>query len=89
MTSFSTIFGVLPIAIGLGAGAESRRPLGLAVVGGVFFSTFLTLVLVPVVYTMLARFTTGAGSKEEEHGVATSHQKPVATRELIAEGRTA
>jgi multidrug efflux pump len=57
MTSFSTIFGVLPIAIGLGAGAESRRPLGLAVVGGLFFSTFLTLVLVPVVYVLLGRFT--------------------------------
>jgi multidrug efflux pump len=57
MTSFSTIFGVLPIAIGFGAGAESRRPLGLAVVGGVFFSTFLTLLLVPVLYTLLARFT--------------------------------
>jgi multidrug efflux pump len=57
MTSFSTIFGVLPIAIGIGAGAESRRPLGLAVVGGMLFSTFLTLVLVPVLYTVLARFT--------------------------------
>ena len=49
MTSFATVFGVLPIAIGLGAGAESRRPLGIAVVGGLIFSTFLTLVLVPVV----------------------------------------
>lgn len=57
MTSFATIFGVLPIAIGLGAGAEARRPLGIAVVGGLFFSTFLTLVLVPVLYTLLARFT--------------------------------
>jgi len=57
MTSFATIFGVLPIAIGLGAGAEARRPLGIAVVGGLFFSTFLTLVLVPVLYTFLARFT--------------------------------
>lgn len=57
MTSFSTIFGVLPIAIGLGAGAESRRPLGLAVVGGVLFSTFLTLVIVPVVYQLMGRFT--------------------------------
>ena len=57
MTSFATIFGVLPIAIGLGAGAEARRPLGIAVVGGMFFSTFLTLVLVPVVYSLLARFT--------------------------------
>jgi multidrug efflux pump len=57
MTSFATIFGVLPIAIGLGAGAESRRPLGIAVVGGMIFSTFLTLVLVPVVYTLLSKFT--------------------------------
>ena len=56
LSSTSTIFGVLPIAIGLGAGAESRRPLGLAVVGGLFFSTFLTLIIVPVVYTLLARF---------------------------------
>ncbi len=62
MTSFATIFGILPIAIGLGAGAESRRPLGLAVVGGMLFSTFLTLIIVPVVYTLLARFTK---SKEE------------------------
>ncbi|MBP2681922.1 MAG: multidrug transporter AcrB [Candidatus Krumholzibacteriota bacterium] len=57
MTSFSTIFGVLPIAMGVGAGGESRMPLGLVVVGGVFFSTFLTLLLVPVLYTLLARFT--------------------------------
>ncbi len=57
MTSFSTVFGILPIAIGLGAGAEARRPLGIAVVGGVLLSTFLTLVVVPVVYTLLARFT--------------------------------
>lgn len=63
MTSFATIFGVLPIAIGLGAGSEARRPLGIAVVGGMFFSTFLTLVLVPVVYSLLARFTS-AGKKD-------------------------
>ncbi len=57
MTSFTTLFGILPIAIGLGAGGEARRPLGVAVAGGMLFSTFLTLVLVPVVYTLLARFT--------------------------------
>jgi multidrug efflux pump len=57
MTSFSTIFGILPIAIGLGAGGEARMPLGISVVGGMVFSTFLTLMLVPVVYTLLARFT--------------------------------
>ncbi len=68
MTSFSTIFGVLPIAIGLGAGAESRRPLGLAVVGGMLFSTFLTLVLVPVVYSLLARFTKVTEREKVIHG---------------------
>ncbi len=55
MTTLSTVFGVLPIALGLGAGAESRKPLGVVVVGGMLFSTLLTLVLVPVVYSVLAR----------------------------------
>ena len=66
MTSFSTVFGILPIAIGLGAGAESRRPLGIVVVGGVMFSTFLTLLLVPVVYSLLARFTSARRAVGEE-----------------------
>ncbi|MBT8401758.1 MAG: efflux RND transporter permease subunit, partial [Rhodothermia bacterium] len=57
MTSFATIFGVLPIALGLGAGGESRQPLGIAVVGGMLFSTFLTLVLVPVMYAIVAPLT--------------------------------
>jgi multidrug efflux pump len=57
MTSFATVFGILPIAIGLGAGGEARRPLGIAVVGGLLFSTFLTLVLVPVVYSLVAKYT--------------------------------
>jgi multidrug efflux pump subunit AcrB len=66
MTSFATIFGVLPIAIGLGAGAESRRPLGLAVVGGMLFSTFLTLILVPVVYAILARYTKTGKTEQKD-----------------------
>ncbi len=74
MTSFATIFGILPIAIGLGAGAESRRPLGLAVTGGMFFSTFLTLLIVPVVYTLLARFT-GTKKADAETGYEPSLKK--------------
>jgi multidrug efflux pump len=65
MTSFATIFGILPIAIGLGAGGESRRPLGLVVVGGMLFSTFLTLIIVPVVYMLLARFTKAKEAKQQ------------------------
>jgi multidrug efflux pump subunit AcrB len=55
MTSFSTIAGILPIAIGFGAGAESRRPMGMAVVGGMITSTFLTLFVIPVVYTFFSQ----------------------------------
>ena len=54
MTAFATIAGILPIAIGFGAGAESRRPMGIAVVGGMLTSTFLTLVVIPVVYTLFS-----------------------------------
>ena len=52
MTSIAIVFGVLPIAIALGAGSESRRPLGVAVVGGMIASTALTLYVVPVFYTL-------------------------------------
>jgi multidrug efflux pump subunit AcrB len=55
MTSFATTMGALPIALGLGAGSLSRRPLGYAIVGGVLFSTFLTLFLVPVAYVLIDR----------------------------------
>lgn len=53
MTALSTLFGILPIAIGLGAGAESRRPLGVVVAGGIVASTVLTLVVIPVFYTLV------------------------------------
>ena len=53
MTSVATIMGAIPVMIGVGAGSASRRPLGYAIVGGIFFSTALTLFVVPVAYTLL------------------------------------
>jgi HAE1 family hydrophobic/amphiphilic exporter-1 len=53
MTTLAMIFGMLPLAFAIGAGAEMRAPMARAVIGGLITSTLLTLVVVPVVYTYL------------------------------------
>ena len=63
MTTMAALMGTLPIALGFGAGAESRRPLGLAVVGGLLFSQMLTLYVTPVVYVYMDSFQKVIGRK--------------------------
>jgi multidrug efflux pump len=55
MTALATMVGILPIALGTGAGGDSRAPLGIAVVGGMFFSTALTIFIVPATYLIIER----------------------------------
>ncbi|MDR0437417.1 MAG: efflux RND transporter permease subunit [Bacteroidales bacterium] len=61
MTSVTTVLGMLPVAIGIGEGSEIWQPMGIAIVGGVIFSTILTMIVVPVIYTMF-----GAGRMKSE-----------------------
>ena len=61
MTTMAAVFGILPIAIGIGAGSELRQPLGVAVVGGLLVSQTLTLYTIPVTYLYMERFSEWLG----------------------------
>ena len=75
MTTMSALVGTLPIALGLGAGGEARRPMGLAVVGGLVVSQLLTLFITPVFYTYMERFR-GSGKKRKGRGGAEKSPPP-------------
>jgi len=66
MTTMAALMGTLPIAVGFGAGADSRRSLGFAVVGGLIFSQMLTLYITPVIYIYLDEFQKRFGRKKKE-----------------------
>jgi HAE1 family hydrophobic/amphiphilic exporter-1 len=70
MTAVSMIFGVLPVALAIGEGAEARAPMAVATMGGMITSTFLTLFLVPVVYAYMDRFGSWIRGSREKHGRA-------------------
>jgi HAE1 family hydrophobic/amphiphilic exporter-1 len=84
MTTLAALMGTLPIAIGFGTGAESRRPLGLAVVGGLAFSQIITLYVTPVIYTYLDQFQRRIGRRgvravpaaAEANGIENGREEP-------------
>ncbi len=81
MTSVATIMGAAPVAWGLGAGSASRKPLGYAIVGGVFFSTALTLFVVPVAYLVLPSVFAWIGSLPGRGYEAVLRRRPPVTAE--------
>jgi hydrophobic/amphiphilic exporter-1 (mainly G- bacteria), HAE1 family len=80
MTSLAAIFGALPIALGAGAGAELRQPLGISVVGGLLVSQLLTLYITPVIYIYLDKVDRALKRRlnpaVEEHDIHEAHERP-------------
>ncbi|MBI4490412.1 MAG: efflux RND transporter permease subunit, partial [Deltaproteobacteria bacterium] len=64
MTSFTTVLGLLPLALGIGEGAEANAPLAITVIGGLTVSTFMTLVFVPTLYTLLEELRGKLGQRQ-------------------------
>ncbi|MEC7838858.1 MAG: efflux RND transporter permease subunit [Chlamydiota bacterium] len=64
MTTVAAIFGAVPIAVGIGAGGASRRPLGMVIIGGLMFSQLLTLFLTPVIYLLMEKINAKIGFKD-------------------------
>jgi multidrug efflux pump len=69
MTSISTVLGAVPIAFASGAGAETRNPMGIVVVGGLSIATFLTLFVVPIVYVLMDRLCVKVTGHSSAHGL--------------------
>jgi hydrophobe/amphiphile efflux-1 (HAE1) family protein len=72
MTTFAALFGSLPIALGQGAGSELRRPLGIAIIGGLLVSQWLTLYTTPVIYLYLERLSRWLGGAHRQSRLATA-----------------
>ncbi|HEY6394422.1 MAG TPA: efflux RND transporter permease subunit, partial [Candidatus Binataceae bacterium] len=87
MTTMAALMGTLPIAIGIGAGAESRRPLGVAVVGGLFFSQFLTLYITPVFYIYMESLLEWLRSRRAQSEVGAQPQAAALANDSTEQSR--
>lgn len=83
MTTFATVFGILPTALAIGRGSEFRAPLGIAVIGGLLLSTLLTLVVIPCVYTVFDDMGNWLARTVFRRGVYPKEQVPVREPEVV------
>jgi hydrophobe/amphiphile efflux-1 (HAE1) family protein len=89
MTTFAALFGALPIALGGGAGSELRRPLGVAIVGGLLVSQWLTLYTTPIIYLYLERLSRYLGRSHRPSRLATALTDPSARPTMAEHSRGA
>jgi HAE1 family hydrophobic/amphiphilic exporter-1 len=80
MTTATTALGLLPMALGLGDGAELRQPLAITVIGGLLISTLLTLVVIPVMYLLLDRTPELVAARSSAEALLPGAAVPVAER---------
>ena len=83
MTTFAAMFGALPLAIGMGVGSELRKPLGIAIVGGLIVSQMLTLYTTPVIYLALDRMRVRRKSRSAKPRARMQAWTPSATRPVV------
>ena len=83
MTTMAAMFGALPLAIGMGVGSELRKPLGIAIVGGLIVSQMLTLYTTPVIYLALDRMRVRRKSRSAKPRTANAGLDAFATRPVV------
>jgi multidrug efflux pump len=88
MTSISTILGAVPIAFASGAGAETRNPMGIVVVGGLAISTVITLYVIPIVYILMDKLCVKFTGKNSAHGLIKAEEIARETESVAASGAT-
>lgn len=84
MTSISTVLGAVPIAFASGAGAETRNPMGIVIVGGLTLSTVITLYVIPIVYLMMDKLCVKLTGKSSAHGLVKAREIERETQDLPA-----